>query len=46
LIWLSGLRHPSVPEWPGLPPGRKMLALAALAMLVLTFMPVPIAIGR
>jgi membrane-associated protease RseP (regulator of RpoE activity) len=46
LIWLSGLRHPSVPEWPGLPPGRRMLALAAFAMLVLTFMPVPIAIGR
>jgi len=46
LIWLSGLRHPSVPTWPGLPPGRRLLALVALAMLVLTFIPVPIAMPK
>jgi membrane-associated protease RseP (regulator of RpoE activity) len=46
LIWLSGLRHPSVPEWPGLAPGRRLLSLVVLAMLVLTFIPVPIAIAR
>jgi membrane-associated protease RseP (regulator of RpoE activity) len=46
LIWLSGLRHPSVPLWPGLTPRRRLLALTALAMLVLTFIPVPIAIPR
>ena len=44
LIWLSGLRHPSVPTWPGLPPGRRLLALVALGMLVLTFIPTPISV--
>jgi len=39
LIALSGLRHPAVPAWPGLPPNRKLLALAALLMLALTFIP-------
>jgi membrane-associated protease RseP (regulator of RpoE activity) len=46
LVWalviaFTGLRHPQVPEWPGLRGGRKALALLALAMLVLTFMPAP-----
>jgi len=39
LIAISGLRHPSVPTWPELPPNRRLLAWLALAMLVLTFIP-------
>jgi len=39
LIALSGLRHPSVPPWPDLPRNRRLLALAALIMLALTFIP-------
>lgn len=42
LIAISGMRHPAVPRWPDLPPGRRWLALVALAMLVLTFIPTPI----
>jgi membrane-associated protease RseP (regulator of RpoE activity) len=46
LIWVifiavSGLRHPIVPNYPGVGRGRKVLALFALAMLILTFMPEP-----
>ncbi len=44
LLGVTGLRHPQVPEWPGIDGGRWILGLAALAMLVLTFMPMPIAI--
>jgi membrane-associated protease RseP (regulator of RpoE activity) len=48
LIWavllrIVAMRHPPVPEWPDITAGRRVLALFALAMLVLTFMPMPIA---
>jgi len=39
LIAISGFRHPAVPEWPDLPPNRRLLALVAILMLVLTFIP-------
>lgn len=47
LVWfavllLFGADHPYVPEAPGLNRGRKWLALSALLMFALTFMPVPI----
>jgi membrane-associated protease RseP (regulator of RpoE activity) len=41
LLTLSGMRHPQVPPWPGLRPGRKLLAVLALLMLILTFVPEP-----
>jgi membrane-associated protease RseP (regulator of RpoE activity) len=44
LLGVSGLRHPQVPEWPGVGGRRWILGLFALALLILTFMPVPIAI--
>ncbi|HET7184594.1 MAG TPA: site-2 protease family protein [Terriglobales bacterium] len=42
LLTLSGVRHPVVPAWPGLRANRKLLALMALAMLILTFVPEPL----
>jgi len=50
LVWvvfiaLSGLRHPIVPAYPGVGSRRKWLALAALAMFVLTFVPEPFRIN-
>lgn len=47
LIWavllrLVAMRHPPVPEWPGISAGRRVLAVIALLMLVLTIMPMPI----
>ncbi len=42
LLTLSGLRQPHVPRRPTLGPGRRRLALLALALLVLTFTPAPI----
>jgi len=44
LLWISGMRHPMVPTWPDVTPKRRWLAVLALVMLVLTFVPVPIAI--
>jgi membrane-associated protease RseP (regulator of RpoE activity) len=41
LLFLSGLRHPRVSPWPGLDGKRKLLALFALAMLILTIVPAP-----
>ena len=41
LVAVTGTRHPQVPSWPPLHPRRRALALVALAMLVLTFMPDP-----
>ncbi len=41
LLGLSGMRHPQVPLWPGVQGKRRWLAVAALAMLVLTFVPEP-----
>jgi membrane-associated protease RseP (regulator of RpoE activity) len=50
LIWavllrISGMRHPMVPEWPGVTGGRRWLVAFALLMLVLTFTPAPIIHG-
>lgn len=42
LIAITGFRHPPVPTWPDLPPNRRLLALLALLMLVLTFAPAAI----
>jgi membrane-associated protease RseP (regulator of RpoE activity) len=41
LLTISGVRHPLVPAWPGLRTNRKLLALLALLMLILTFVPEP-----
>src|SRR5579883_949187 len=41
LLALTGLRHPQVPKSPGLSRGRKWLALVALLLLILTFIPIP-----
>jgi Zn-dependent protease len=41
LLTISGFRHPQVPLWPGLRTNRKLLALLALLMLILTFVPEP-----
>jgi membrane-associated protease RseP (regulator of RpoE activity) len=43
LLRVVAMRHPPVPEWPDISAGRRILAVFALAMLVLTFMPMPIA---
>ena len=48
LIWavllrVVAMRHPPVPEWPDINAGRRVLAVFALIMLVLTIMPMPIA---
>jgi hypothetical protein len=43
LLALSGLQQPSVPRWPGIGQGRRKLAVVAMAMLVLTFTPAPVA---
>ncbi len=50
LVWvvfiaLSGLRHPIVPAYPGVGSRRKWLALVALAMFVVTFVPEPFRIN-
>jgi hypothetical protein len=43
LILLFGRRHPPPAAWePRLGPGRLALALGALAILVVSFMPVPL----
>ena len=41
LLFISGLRHPRVSLWPDLDGKRKLLALFALAMLILTIVPAP-----
>lgn len=50
LIWaillrISGMRHPMVPEWPGITGSRRWLAFFALLMLVLTLTPAPFVHG-
>jgi membrane-associated protease RseP (regulator of RpoE activity) len=45
LLGISGMRHPVVPEWPGITGGRRWLALFALLMLVLTLTPAPFVHG-
>jgi membrane-associated protease RseP (regulator of RpoE activity) len=42
LLFFLGARHPQVPEWPDIGWGRRMLALAALAMLLMTITPAPV----
>ena len=42
LLTVSGMRHPNVPRWPDLSPGRRVLGLVALALLILTFIPDPL----
>lgn len=46
LVWalmlgITGLRHPEVPQYPGLSAGRRRLAWLAVLMLLLTFTPAP-----
>ena len=43
LIGVTGLRHPIVPQWPGVSRSRYLLAIVALIMLILTFTPAPVA---
>jgi membrane-associated protease RseP (regulator of RpoE activity) len=43
LLALSGLQQPGVPRWPGVGRGRTAMAVVALAMLLLTFTPAPVA---
>ena len=42
MLRVTGMRHPSVAEWPGIGQGRRTLAVCALLMLVLTFTLTPI----
>lgn len=47
LIWavllrFVAMRHPAVPEWPGIGTGRRLLAALALIIFVVTIMPLPI----
>jgi len=42
MVGVTGMRHPAVPTWPELPRNRRLLAWAALLMLMLTFMPEPL----
>jgi membrane-associated protease RseP (regulator of RpoE activity) len=42
LLLLFGANHPPVVEQPGLNAGRKWLAVSALAIFALTFMPAPL----
>lgn len=39
LLTMSGMRHPNVPPWPELSPGRRLLGLVALVMLIVTITP-------
>jgi len=41
LLAISGMRHPLVPEWPGITGARRWLAVFAIIMLLLTFTPTP-----
>jgi hypothetical protein len=41
ILGATGWRHPAVSLWPGLGPGRRLLAVVALLLLVLTFLPTP-----
>jgi hypothetical protein len=43
LIGVTGLRHPIVPQWPGVNGKRRALAIVALIVLVMTFTPAPVA---
>jgi membrane-associated protease RseP (regulator of RpoE activity) len=41
ILGATGWRHPAVPLWPGLDGTRRWLALVALLLLLLTFLPTP-----
>jgi len=41
LLRISGMRHPIVPEWPGITRGRHWMALFGVMILLLTFTPSP-----
>ncbi len=43
LLRISGMRHPVVPEWPGVTGARRWIALFGLVMLILTLTPAPFA---
>jgi membrane-associated protease RseP (regulator of RpoE activity) len=43
LLRVSGMRHPTVSEWPDITPMRRVLAACALCLLILTFTYLPIA---
>ena len=43
LLRISGMRHPVVPDWPGITGVRRWLAVFGLIMLVLTLTPAPFA---
>ena len=43
LLAISGMRHPQVPAWPPVESNRRPVALLGLAMLILTFVPMPFA---
>jgi hypothetical protein len=43
LLRISGMRHPVVPEWPGVTGARRWVALFGLVMLILTLTPAPFA---
>lgn len=42
LLRVSGMRHPAVADYPAITPARRVLAVVALAMLVLTFTYLPL----
>lgn len=42
LLRFSGMRHPAVSQWPDITPARRVLAICALAMLILTFTYLPL----
>jgi membrane-associated protease RseP (regulator of RpoE activity) len=41
LLGISGMRHPMVPEWPGVTGARRWVAVFAIVMLLLTFTATP-----
>ncbi len=43
LLLIVSTRHPQVPQWPELPRSRLVLAIVALLLLALTFVPAPFA---
>ena len=45
LLAITGMRHPMVPEWPGVTGRRRWVAVFGLLMLVLTLTPAPFADG-
>jgi hypothetical protein len=42
LLALTGTRHPNIPQWPDVSPGRRKLAWVAIGMLFLTMTPSPL----